>query len=298
MAAEQGTINLNVKVTGKGFKNGAKAKWFVTGTTDTGGVTVNSTTFVSSSEVTANITVADTASIATFDIQVTNSDGRGGKGTELFKVTAKVNANAGTSALVPLRVTVEPMDSTSTNCRICGDGLGINTAIYQNPNEYVDGIDGVSASFTKYGWLSISFQERASLRTVNFDYSSAGNPSALPVLPVYSPKVTSGVDPNLILQDMSFGATNCIRLGWSYTDGSNITRNHGFQFGHVTGSSYAIINCALQTILDNALGGSSSLKSTAPVTPQARRLRESMTASLSEARALTTTGAYSPCLSS
>ncbi|HJX93924.1 MAG TPA: hypothetical protein VJ372_25740, partial [Pyrinomonadaceae bacterium] len=46
-------------------------------------------TFVSSSEVTANITVADTAAIATFDIQVTNSDGRGGKGTELFKVTAK-----------------------------------------------------------------------------------------------------------------------------------------------------------------------------------------------------------------
>ena len=89
MAAEVGTINLNVKVTGKGFKNGAKAKWFVTGTTDTGGVTVNSTTFVSSSEVTANITVADTAAIATFDIQVTNSDGRGGKGTELFKVTAK-----------------------------------------------------------------------------------------------------------------------------------------------------------------------------------------------------------------
>ena len=86
---EQGTINLNVKVTGKGFKNGAKAKWQVTGTTDTGGVTVNSTTFVSSSEVTANITVDDAAAIATFDIMVTNSDGRGGKGTELFRVTAK-----------------------------------------------------------------------------------------------------------------------------------------------------------------------------------------------------------------
>ena len=85
----QGTVNLNVKVTGKGFKNGAKAKWFVTGTTDTGGVTVNSTTFVSSSEVTANITVSDTATISNFDIQVLNSDGRGGKGTELFKVTSK-----------------------------------------------------------------------------------------------------------------------------------------------------------------------------------------------------------------
>ena len=87
-AAEQGTLNLNVKVTGKGFKNGAKAKWYVTGTIDTGGVTVNSTTFVSSTELTANITIADTAVISTFDIAVSNSDGRGGKGTELFAVTS------------------------------------------------------------------------------------------------------------------------------------------------------------------------------------------------------------------
>ena len=97
----QGTINLNVKVTGKGFKNGAKAKWFVTGTTDTGGVTVNSTTFVSSSEVTANITVSDAATIANFDIQVTNSDGRGGKGTELFAVTPKGNAKTTCPPIAP-----------------------------------------------------------------------------------------------------------------------------------------------------------------------------------------------------
>lgn len=93
-SAEQGTINLNVKVNGKGFKNGANARWFVTGTTDTGGVTVNSTTFVSSTELTANITVSDTAVIANFDIQVSNPDGRGGKGTELFAVTAKGNGGS------------------------------------------------------------------------------------------------------------------------------------------------------------------------------------------------------------
>src|SRR5258705_8066031 len=57
-ATAQGTINLNVKVTGKGFKNGAKAKWLVSGSADDGGVTVNSTTFVNSGEVTANITVS------------------------------------------------------------------------------------------------------------------------------------------------------------------------------------------------------------------------------------------------
>ena len=95
-ATEQGTINLNVRVTGKGFKSGAKAKWFVTGSTDTGGVTVNSTTFVSSTELSANITVADGATIANYDIQVLNSDGRGGKGTELFAVTAKGQSSCGT----------------------------------------------------------------------------------------------------------------------------------------------------------------------------------------------------------
>src|SRR5262245_59029437 len=93
MMAEQGTINLNVKVTGKGFKNGAKAKWLVTGTNDTGGVTVNSTTFVSSTEVTANLTIDAAAVVSNFDIQVLNSDGRGGKGTELFRVTAKQALN-------------------------------------------------------------------------------------------------------------------------------------------------------------------------------------------------------------
>ncbi|MFS8086798.1 MAG: hypothetical protein ACMG6H_14285, partial [Acidobacteriota bacterium] len=100
-SAAQGTINLNVKVNGKGFKNGAKANWFITGTTDPGGVQVNSTTFVNSGEVTANITVSDTAIITNFDIQVLNSDGRGGKGTELFAITPKGGGSAGCPALAP-----------------------------------------------------------------------------------------------------------------------------------------------------------------------------------------------------
>jgi uncharacterized delta-60 repeat protein len=116
-ATEQGTINLNVKVTGKGFKNGAKAQWFVTGTTNPGGVTVNSTTFVSSTELTANITVADTAVISNFDIQVLNSDGRGGKGTELFAVNAKSNS-------APVQVlSADPLSivqATSRNITVTG----------------------------------------------------------------------------------------------------------------------------------------------------------------------------------
>ena len=47
-AAAQGTINLNVKVTGKGFKNGAKAKFHYREQLIPAGVQVNSTTFVNS----------------------------------------------------------------------------------------------------------------------------------------------------------------------------------------------------------------------------------------------------------
>ena len=88
-SGEQGTLNLNVLIKGKGFKNGAKAKFYKTGTTDPAGVNVKSTQFVSSTQLVASIDIADTATIDLFDIQVANTDGRTGKGTELFSVVAK-----------------------------------------------------------------------------------------------------------------------------------------------------------------------------------------------------------------
>jgi hypothetical protein len=100
-AAPQGTINLNVLVTGNGFKKGAKAQWFVTGTTNPGGVTVNSTTFNGSTQITANITVASDAAISGFDIVVTNLDGRTGKGTDKFAVIQGSN-NANSCTVQPL----------------------------------------------------------------------------------------------------------------------------------------------------------------------------------------------------
>ena len=87
-SAAQGTVNLNVTINGQGFKKGVLAKFYVTGTTDPGGVAVNSTTFVNSSELVANINVSQNGSISKFDILVTNTNGRTGKGTELFAVVA------------------------------------------------------------------------------------------------------------------------------------------------------------------------------------------------------------------
>jgi hypothetical protein len=87
-AAPQATYGLNVSIKGSGFKRGAAAAFYVTNTTDPGGVKVNSTTFKSSTELVANIDVAAGATLSKFDIKVM-SGGRTGKGTELFSVVEK-----------------------------------------------------------------------------------------------------------------------------------------------------------------------------------------------------------------
>ncbi len=115
-SAPQGTLNLNVTIRGSGFKTGAKAKFFVTQTQDPGGIGVNQTTFISATELVANIDIADTAVINKFDIEVL-SNGRRGKGTELFAVTEKGNSLA---SLIP----VEAVLRDATGDKIRSDGFG------------------------------------------------------------------------------------------------------------------------------------------------------------------------------
>jgi len=85
----QGTLSLDVAVSGSGFDNSAAVKFLVTGTSDAGGVTVKKVTFSSSKKLIATIDVADTAVVNKFDIEVALSSGRKGKGTTLFAVQAK-----------------------------------------------------------------------------------------------------------------------------------------------------------------------------------------------------------------
>ena len=138
-AAAQGTINLNVTIKGKGFKNGALAKFFVTGTADPGGVRVNSTAFISGSELRANIDVADAATIAKFDIVVLNSNGRSGKGTELFAVLEKGTlSTSGTGTLVRARFAT--ITSTFTP-RIRSDGNYADFGLCGVVDDLVDYVD-------------------------------------------------------------------------------------------------------------------------------------------------------------
>ena len=88
-SAYQNTIALDVTVSGSGFNTSAKVQYFVSGTTNPGGITVRQVRFNSANELVTTIDVADTADLASFDIVVTLDSGRKGKGTTLFSVTAK-----------------------------------------------------------------------------------------------------------------------------------------------------------------------------------------------------------------
>jgi len=94
-SASQGTISLDVTISGSGFDNTAKVRFLVAGTTDTGGVTVKKVTVKSSKRLIATIDVADTAVIKKFDIEVSLGDGRKGIGTTVFAVTSDPCAVSG-----------------------------------------------------------------------------------------------------------------------------------------------------------------------------------------------------------
>ena len=139
--AAPATLNLNVSIKGKGFKRGARARFLVTGTENPGGITVNATAYVSSSEVVANIDVDADAALATFDIEIANDDDRTGKGTELFAVVSPVGNGASQAQCLPQGVSGAPGFVPVNELNGAdGDGLPIYGARF-----------GVNAKATRFG---------------------------------------------------------------------------------------------------------------------------------------------------
>ena len=79
---------LTVRVFGSGYDQGSRANWAFKGVVSDKIVT-NSTVFVSSTELVANITIARNANLGSHDVIVTTAAGKPGIGTELFVVTLK-----------------------------------------------------------------------------------------------------------------------------------------------------------------------------------------------------------------
>ena len=134
-SAYQGTTALDVVVSGSGFNSSAKVQYFVSGTTNPGGITVRNVRFNSANELVTTIDVADTADLASFDIVVTLDSGRKGKGTTLFSVKAKLTGPAATPTYPPARHYqgfTSNGGSTSATSRLYmfggtpGGGMGMN----------------------------------------------------------------------------------------------------------------------------------------------------------------------------
>jgi len=85
---------LDVVINGSGFVSGTQANWSLAGVQDPMQVKTNSTRYVSSRQLIANITVSASAMAAKWDIVVTAAGKKGGIGTEAF--TVKVRGNVDT----------------------------------------------------------------------------------------------------------------------------------------------------------------------------------------------------------
>ncbi|HTA06458.1 MAG TPA: hypothetical protein VK774_08855, partial [Solirubrobacteraceae bacterium] len=87
-ARVQGASNQTIAITGSHFLNGAAATFSGTG------ITVNSTTFKSSTELTANVSISASAVTGARNVTVTNTDSGTGTGTGVFNVDAPPNAES------------------------------------------------------------------------------------------------------------------------------------------------------------------------------------------------------------
>ena len=84
---------LDVVVSGSGFDQGSQAQWAIAGV-PAAKVRTNSTRFVTSKKLIANITIAIDADTGLYDVMVTASTGKKGIGSELFTIKLKRNATA------------------------------------------------------------------------------------------------------------------------------------------------------------------------------------------------------------
>jgi hypothetical protein len=148
-SGEQGSIGLDVVITGTGFGPGAQARFVLSGTDKPDGISVRSTRYVSSSQLVATLDIADAASLASFDIKVTLS-GRTGKGTDLFQVVQKGNPNV---------CVLEPLDTT--RYQLVGQ---LNSAPGGQP--LYSGAFGVALAATPMVWQNGSGSRAVSLLAV------------------------------------------------------------------------------------------------------------------------------------
>jgi uncharacterized membrane protein len=111
-------VTLDVHVFGSGFDQGSQADFQRNGVSDPK-VRVNTTSYRSTTELVANVTIAADAQTVTYDVAVTTAKGKKGIGTELFLVTIpleQLTAPTGVSMVNDVSPSGTMVGSISTTC--------------------------------------------------------------------------------------------------------------------------------------------------------------------------------------
>jgi len=151
---------LDVQVIGSGFDNGSVASFLLNGVADPR-VRVNSTRFVKSTRVVANLTIAVDAVTGLYDVAVATRSGPKGIGTELFAIKGRLIALSPTSVNFSSTQGVNP-DPQIVNITNAGigkiSGLAVGTITY--------------GSGQPTGWLTASLSATSAPTTLTLTATS------------------------------------------------------------------------------------------------------------------------------
>jgi hypothetical protein len=157
--AYRGTT-VDVHVIGRGFVAGAQATWLLHGVANSAKVRTNSTTYVSSTDVVANITVSSDADLALWDVQIA-AGGKNGVGTEVSAITAgtvTVTEFISNDPAYSLRGDGGYLESTGASRYFVAE-CGVSSAFYSQPG----GSGDVTMATGSHGKCT---------RRVRFDYAA------------------------------------------------------------------------------------------------------------------------------
>ena len=132
--AEQGSQDVDIEISGNGFDNSAAVDFFLTGTNNPGGVVVKNVKVRGPKKIIATVDVESEAIIDLFDIEVSLSNGRRGRGTTLFSVIKKASTGNNTVPQLRLQFRNAATDGLSSDPTVNGGGMSMLCAAADSPD--------------------------------------------------------------------------------------------------------------------------------------------------------------------
>ncbi len=193
----QGATSQDITINGNGFFPGSVVSFSGTA----GQIIVNSTTYVSATQLTANITVSAAATTGARNVTVTNYDAGVGTGTGVFTVNAKPTVTSTTPNSLFL-------GSTNQDVTVTGTGF-VNgaAAVFSGTGITVNSTTFVSATSLTAN-ISIDSAATTGARNVTVTNPDAGVGTGTGVFTVASPTLTVGAGTNPASANAYVNSTN------------------------------------------------------------------------------------------